>query len=137
LKGCRRVILDAVLQAQGKGCGPGVLGICLGGDRATGYEHSKRQFLRTLSDRNPEPALDQLEQDILQTANELGIGPMGFGGNTTLLGVKIGSSTACRPLILSVSVTCAGPFGGKVWSYQWREILKNGFTNLRLELGIF
>jgi fumarate hydratase class I len=78
LKGCRKVILDAVLQAQGKGCGPGVLGVCIGGDRATGYEHSKLQFLRRLEDRNPNPDLDALEQDILKTANELGIDPMGL-----------------------------------------------------------
>src|SRR5450755_553008 len=89
LDGCRKAILDAVLQAQGKGCGPGILGVCIGGDRATGYEMSKTQFLRLLDDRNPEPKLDALEQDILKTANELGIGPMGFGGKTTLLGVKI------------------------------------------------
>jgi fumarate hydratase, class I len=89
LKGCRRVILDAVLQAQGKGCGPGILGVCIGGDRASGYEFSKQQFLRTILDRNSNAELDQLEQDILQTANQLGIGPMGFGGKTTLLGVKI------------------------------------------------
>lgn len=89
LKGCRRAILDAVLQAQGKGCGPGILGVCIGGDRATGYEYSKRQFLRMLPDRNSNQELDQLEQEILSTANDLGIGPMGFGGKTTLLGVKI------------------------------------------------
>lgn len=89
LNGCRKVILDAIIQAQGKGCGPGILGICIGGDRATGYELSKTQFLRRLEDRNPHPELDALEQDIVNTANELGIGPMGFGGKTTLLGAKI------------------------------------------------
>jgi fumarate hydratase class I len=89
LDGCRRAILDAVLQAQGKGCGPGVLGVCIGGDRATSYEFSKKTLLRKLDDRNPDPALDALEQDIVKTANELGIGPMGFGGRTTLLGTKI------------------------------------------------
>src|SRR5689334_8767218 len=89
LDGCRKAILDAVMQAQGKGCGPGILGVCIGADRATGYEFSKKQFLRLLTDRNPVPELDALEQDILKTANELGIGPMGFGGRTTLLGVKI------------------------------------------------
>ena len=78
LDGCRKAILDAVLQAQGKGCGPGILGVCIGGDRATGYEMSKTQFLRLIPDRNPNPELDKLEQDILKTANELGIGPMGF-----------------------------------------------------------
>jgi fumarate hydratase, class I len=105
--GCRKAILDAVLQAQGKGCGPGVLGVCIGGDRATGYEMSKTQFLRLLDDRNPEPKLDELEQDILKTANELGIGPMGFGGKTTLLGVKI--CTANRvpaSYFVSVSYMC-------------------------------
>jgi fumarate hydratase class I len=90
LDGCRKVILDAVLQAQGKGCGPGVLGVCIGGDRATGYEFSKEQFLRKLDDRNPNPALDKLERDVVETSNKLGIGPMGFGGKTTLLGAKIG-----------------------------------------------
>src|SRR5258705_9157778 len=89
LDGCRKVILDAVLQAQGKGCGPGILGVCIGGDRATGYEFSKKEFLRLLPDRNDVKELDDLEQDVLKTANELGIGPMGFGGKTTLLGVKI------------------------------------------------
>src|SRR5205823_3938348 len=88
LGGCRKVILDAVLQAQGKGCGPGILGVCIGGDRATGYEASKQQLLRKLDDRNSHSELDQLEQDIVDTANKLGIGPMGFGGKTTLLGTK-------------------------------------------------
>lgn len=111
LDGCRRVILDAVLQAQGKGCGPGILGVCLGGDRATGYELSKRQFLRTLGDRNPLPALDQLEQDILGTANELGIGPMGFGGKTTLLGVKICAANRLpASFFVSISYMC--------WAYR-------------------
>jgi len=90
LDGCRKAILDAVLQAQGKGCGPGILGICIGGDRATGYEFSKQQLLRKITDHNPDPQLDQLEQDIVATSNKLGIGPMGFGGATTLLGAKIG-----------------------------------------------
>src|SRR5438445_235305 len=90
LDGCRKVILDAVLQAQGKGCGPGILGVCIGGDRATGYEHSKEQFLRKLDDENENTELNRLEQDIVETSNKLGIGPMGFGGKTTLLGAKIG-----------------------------------------------
>src|SRR5688500_10327166 len=76
LDGCRRVILDAVLHAQGKGCGPGILGVCIGGDRATGYEFSKQQFLRPIVDRNENKELDDLEQTVLRTANELGIGPM-------------------------------------------------------------
>ena len=107
LDGCRKVILDAVLQAQGKGCGPGVLGVCIGGDRATGYEHSKTQLLRKLDDHNPQPELDRLEQDIVETANKLGIGPMGFGGKTTLLGAKIGVlNRVPASYFVSVSYMC-------------------------------
>ena len=75
LDGCRKVILDAVLQAQGKGCGPGILGICIGGDRSTGYAMSKTQFLRTLDDRNPDPALDALEQDVLKPPMNWALAP--------------------------------------------------------------
>ncbi len=107
LDGCRKVILDAVLQAQGKGCGPGVLGVCIGGDRATGYEFSKTQLLRRLDDRNPVPELDRLEQDVLTTANELGIGPMGFGGKTTLLGVKACAANRLpASFFVSISYMC-------------------------------
>jgi fumarate hydratase, class I len=111
LDGCRRAILDAVFQAQGKGCGPGILGVCIGGDRAVGYEFSKQQFLRRLDDRNPNPELDKLEQDILNTANELGIGPMGFGGKTTLLGVKICAANRLpASYFVSISYMC--------WAYR-------------------
>jgi fumarate hydratase class I len=107
LAGCRRAILDCLLQAQGKGCGPGILGVCIGGDRASGYEFSKQQFLRKLDDRNPVPELDKLEQDILETANQLGIGPMGFGGKTTLLGVKIcAANRVPASYFVSVSYMC-------------------------------
>jgi fumarate hydratase class I len=91
LEGARRVVLDAVHQAQGKGCGPGILGVCLGGDRGTGYLEAKYQLLRHLDDHNSEPELDAMETRLVDEANQLGIGPMGFGGKTTLLGVKIGT----------------------------------------------
>jgi fumarate hydratase class I len=90
LAGARKVILDAVQKAQGKGCGPGTLGICIGGDRGAGYSHAKEQLLRLMDDNNPIKELDDLEKDIVETANRLKIGPMGFGGKTTLLGCKIG-----------------------------------------------
>ena len=116
LDGCRKAILDAVLQAQGKGCGPGILGVCIGGDRATRYEFSKQQFLRLLDDRNPNPELDALEQDILKTANELGIGPMGFGGKTTLLGVKIcAANRVPASFFVSVSYMC--------WAYRRQGVV--------------
>ncbi len=90
LEGVRRAVLDAVFQAQGKGCAPGVLGVCIGGDRVSAFEMSKRQLLRPIGDTNPAPELAELEKRLLREANQLGVGPMGFGGVTTLLAVKIG-----------------------------------------------
>ena len=105
LAGVRKCLLDAVVKAQGYGCAPGILGVCVGGDRATGYETAKLQLLRPLDERPPEQsdnpgnrttaALRRLESRILREANTLGIGPMGLGGKTTLLGVKI----AARPRV--------------------------------------
>lgn len=91
LEGVRRVVLDAVYQAQGKGCAPGVLGVAIGGDRGSSYLKSKQQLLRPLDDANPNEELAALEEQLYKEANELGIGPMGFGGQTTVLGVKVGT----------------------------------------------
>ena len=116
LDGCRKAILDAVLQAQGKGCGPGILGVCIGGDRATGYLHSKEQFLRTLDDHHPNRELDRMEREITKTANRLGIGPMGFGGKTTLLGCKIGVLNRLpASYFVSVSYMC--------WAYRRQGVI--------------
>ncbi len=90
LVGVENAILDCVLQAQGQGCGPGILGVSIGGDRASGYAHSKTQLLRMLDDSNPDQVLGELEERIVAKANQSGIGPMGFGGATTLVGCKIG-----------------------------------------------
>ena len=91
LEGVRRCVLDAVHKAQGYGCAPGILGVCVGGDRACGFEEAKHQLLRRLDDTNRDPALARLEKRLVKEANALGIGPMGLGGKTTVLGVKIGS----------------------------------------------
>jgi fumarate hydratase class I len=91
LDGVRKVVLDAVFQAQGKGCAPGVLGVAIGGDRGSGYIKAKEQLLRPLDDTNPDPDLAALEARLKDEANQLGIGPMGFGGRTSVLGVKVGA----------------------------------------------
>ena len=107
LEGVKRVVLDAVFQAQGKGCAPGILGVCMGGDRASGLAEAKRQLFRRLDDRNPEPALAAAEAELLEKGNMLGVGPLGFGGATTLLGVKM-SHLARLPAsyVVSVSYMC-------------------------------
>lgn len=119
LAGCRKVILDSVLKAQGKGCGPGVLGVCIGGDRATSYERSKEQLLRKLDDTNSNPELAQLEERILKEANQMGIGPMGFGGEVTLLGVKIGALNRLpASYFVSISYMC--------WAFRRQGVCLDG-----------
>jgi fumarate hydratase class I len=107
LGGVEKCILDAVHRAQGKGCAPGALGVCIGGDRATGYAHSKEQLLRTLDDKNPNRTLARLENRIMQKTNQLGVGPMGFGGKTTLLSCKIGALNRLpASYFVSISYMC-------------------------------
>ncbi len=107
LDGVRKCILHAVWQAQGQGCSAGALGVCIGGDRSSGYQHAKEQLFRTLDDKNPDPKLAALEDYILSASNTLGIGTMGFGGAVTLLGCKIGALNrlpAC--FFVSVAYDC-------------------------------
>lgn len=121
LEGVRRAALDAVYQAQGQGCAPGVLGIAIGGDRGSSYLASKEALLRPLDDVNPDPALAELEARLLGEANQLGIGPMGFGGETTVLGVKAHSLHRLpASFFVSVSYMC--------WAHRRRRMIVDGET---------
>jgi fumarate hydratase class I len=91
LEGVRKCILHAVWKAQGKGCSPGAVGVCVGGDRTSGYLHAKEQLFRTLDDTNPDPRLAAVETAIMDEANRLAVGPMGFSGKASLIGCKIGA----------------------------------------------
>lgn len=107
LEGVRKCILHAVWQAQGKGCAPGAVGVCIGGDRTSGYLHAKEQLFRTLDDVNPDPRLAEVEASIMGTVNTLGIGTMGFGGQVSVIGCKIGALNrlpAC--FFVSVAYEC-------------------------------
>lgn len=92
LAGVRKVVLDAIYKAQGEGCAPGIAGVAIGGDRGVSYFKAKEQLFRPLDDRSETPELAALEERLTAEANTLGIGPMGFGGRTTVLGVKIGAA---------------------------------------------
>ncbi|MCS7254034.1 MAG: FumA C-terminus/TtdB family hydratase beta subunit [Armatimonadota bacterium] len=89
-RGILKCVLHALYMAQGFGCSPGFIGVCVGGDRASGYECAKRQLLRSLDDENGDEQLRQLEVDVMRLGNELGVGALGFGGAHTLLSCKFG-----------------------------------------------
>lgn len=107
LEGVRKVVIDAVHKAQGKGCGPGALGVCIGGDRADSAYAAKKQLLRKLDDKNSIPELAKLETEIVDTCNKLGIGPMGFGGKTTLISCKMTHANRVpASFFVSISYMC-------------------------------
>jgi fumarate hydratase, class I len=111
LDGIRKCILHSVYQAQGQGCSAGVIGVGIGGDRTSGYELAKNQLFRSLDDANPNEDLRKLEEYVMEHANELGIGTMGFGGETTLLGCKIGVINRIpASFFVSVAYNC--------WAYR-------------------
>lgn len=118
LDGIRKCILHAVYQAQGQGCSAGFIGVGIGGDRTTGYELAKEQLFRHVDDVNPNEDLAKLEAYILEKSNTLGIGTMGFGGNTTLLGCKIGSMNRLpASFFVSVAYNC--------WAYRRQGVVIN------------
>jgi fumarate hydratase class I len=115
LAGVRKAVLDAVQKAQGQGCAPGILGVSIGGDRGTGYIKSKEVLYDKIGTRNPDPKLAALEEQLTREANELGIGPMGFGGQTTVIDTKItGLSRLPASYFVTVSYMC--------WAYRRRKL---------------
>ncbi|MFC1707476.1 fumarate hydratase [Planctomycetota bacterium] len=90
LKGVRKCVIDSVFQAQGYGCAPGIIGVGVGGDRMSSFLTSKEALFRRVDDEHEDPEIAALEKQLIGECNQLRIGPMGFGGDTTVLGVKIG-----------------------------------------------
>jgi len=130
LEGVRACILDAVWKAQGKGCGPGFLGVAIGGDRASGFDFAKRQLLRNVDDMSPDPVLAELENRIMKEANTFDIGPMGFAGKFTVGCCKIGKINRLpASFFVSVAYMC--------WAYRRRgvEMDLNGNVNNWLYQG--
>ena len=119
LAGVRKVVLDAVHKAQGQGCAPGILGVAIGGDRGSGYIQSKEVLYDKMGTRNTDPKLAALEEQLTEESNQLGIGPMGFGGNTTVLDTKIvGLSRLPASYFVTVSYMC--------WAYRRRKMTVKG-----------
>ena len=115
LSGVRKVVLDAVHKAQGKGCAPGILGVAIGGDRGSSYYASKEVFFQKMDEPNQDEILANLETQLTEEANQMGIGPMGFGGKTTVLDTKFTSHHRLpASYFVSVSYMC--------WAYRRRRM---------------
>jgi len=131
LDGIRKCIMHSVYQAQGQGCSAGFIGVGIGGDRTSGYELAKEQLFRSVEDVNPNEELRNLEDYVMANANELGIGTMGFGGETTLLGCKVGVINRIpASFFVSVAYNCwayrrlgveVNPETGEISSWMYQE----------------
>lgn len=131
LDGVRKCLMHAVYQAQGQGCSAGYLGVCIGGDRTSGYDGAKMQLFRKADDVNPVPELAELESYITENANKLGIGTMGWGGQVTLLGCKVGVLNRLpASFFVSVAYECwafrrlgveLDPVSGEIQRWLYRE----------------
>src|ERR1700686_2349956 len=111
LEGVRKCILHSIWQAQGQGCAPGAVGVCIGSDRAHGYVLAKYQLFRTLDDVNPVPELARLEAEIMEEDNRIGVGARGFGGKVSLIGCKIAAANRLpASFFVSVAYEC--------WAYR-------------------
>lgn len=107
LPGVKDFVLQTVSDAGANPCPPIIVGIGIGGTMEKSALLSKKALLRPVGERNPDPALAALEEELLQSINQLGIGPAGFGGTTTALSVNILTyATHIAGLPVAVNIGC-------------------------------
>lgn len=89
INGIKKFVIDAIVEAGAQPCPPTVVGVGIGGGVDIAMKLAKKALLRPLNVSNPDPILAKLEKELYEAANRLGIGPMGLGGKTTVLGVNV------------------------------------------------
>ena len=103
VEGVKKLVLDTVFNGGGKPCPPIIVGIGLGGNLEKSALMAKESLMREIDDVNPDPILANLEQELLKEINDLGVGPMGFGGTETCLAVKV-NAYPCHIASLPVAI---------------------------------
>jgi fumarate hydratase subunit alpha len=103
IEGIKKLVLHTIFYAGGKPCPPLVVGVGIGGNLEKSALIAKEAIMRDLADESPDPVLAKLEKELLDEINQLGVGPMGFGGTTTALAVKI-NAYPCHIASLPVAV---------------------------------
>ncbi len=107
VEGIKKLVLDSIFNAGGRPCPPIILGLGIGGNLEKSAQIAKEALMRNIDDVNPDPELAKLEAELLQEINELGVGPMGFGGKTTALAVKIAKyPTHIAALPVAINIQC-------------------------------
>lgn len=129
LDGAKKAILQIVKNAQGKGCAPGIISVVLGSDRAGSYVLAKKNLMKRIGEENPDPDLAKLEAEIIKEANELGIGPMGLDGKSTLLDCKVAAAHRLpASFFVTVAYSCWATRRGSVVLNEKGEIIEDDFN---------
>lgn len=126
INGIKEFALDTLLNAGSKPCPPVILGMGIGGSADISMKLAKKALLRPVTSRHPDAELAALEDELLQALNETGIGPMGLGGNTTVLGVNIEYAychTASHPVAINIQCWAARRASARMYEdtveYGW------------------
>ncbi len=110
LKGIKQFALDTLVRAGSKPCPPIIIGMGIGGSADISIHIAKEALLRPLGQHHPEPEIAALEEELFTALNEIGIGPMGLGGRTTLLGLNVEYAhchTASLPVAINIQCWAA------------------------------
>ncbi|MEW5760727.1 MAG: fumarate hydratase [Candidatus Thermoplasmatota archaeon] len=110
LKGIKEFVLNTVLNAGGNPCPPTIVGVGIGGTADIANKLAKESVLRPLNERHKEEVIAKLEMELYNALNATGIGPMGLGGKTTVLGVNAEYAychTATNPVAVNIQCWCA------------------------------
>jgi fumarate hydratase subunit alpha len=119
LKGIKEFVLDTVISAGGKPCPPTILGMGIGGSADISMKLAKQALLRPIDSHHSEPQIAELENQLKEAINSLGIGPMGLGGKTTVLSVNIEYAychTASLPVAINLQCWAARKAVARIYS---------------------
>ena len=118
IKGIKRFVIDSVIAAGSKPCPPTILGVGIGGGADIALSLAKKALLRSIDKRHENPEVAKLEEELYKLANQTGIGPMGLGGETTVLGVNVEYAhrhTASLPVALATQCWASRKATAKIW----------------------
>ncbi len=131
IAGLKKFVVDTVINAGAKPCPPTILGVAVGGGADIAMKLAKEALLKPLNQPNPNPELAKLEQELREAANSTGIGPMGLGGKTTVLDVKVDYAhrhPASYPVAVVVQCWAARRASARIYSDGKVEYLTHKVT---------
>lgn len=118
IRGLKKFVVDVLVTAGARPCPPVVLGVGVGGGADSVMKLARKAILRPIDKRHEDPEIAKLEEELLKLLNETGIGPMGLGGKTTVLGVNIEyahTHTAALPVSVILQCWAARKASAKIW----------------------